>query len=92
MELNVQTFTQAATEWYEKEKESAGGALPSNTLVLRFARWLDDFKFFDAQMQVLAMTAARDVDRKFINLLIQEVGHDKAKELAEKVRDEHASA
>lgn len=52
-------------------------------IVIRFAHWLDKFNTIDMHMELIMMRATQKVDRRFMQALIEEVGVDRAKELAE---------
>lgn len=91
MSTTGKTFKQASAEWWEVEcaRPEYRGMFPSPILVEKFAAWLDEFQFLTPQLQVLAMLSAREVDKEFISALIDEVGKEKATEIARKIHAAH---
>lgn len=58
--------------------------------VIRFAHTLDKFNGFSKDMEILALHKAREIDREFMLALIEEVGSEKGKEIAQRITAGHA--
>lgn len=58
--------------------------------VIRFSHFLDSFNGISKDMEILALYKAREIDREFMLALIEEVGPEKGKEIAQKVTMAHA--
>lgn len=58
--------------------------------VIRFAHALDKFSGFSKDMEILALHKAREIDREFMLALIEEVGPEKGKEIAQRITAGHA--
>jgi len=58
--------------------------------VIRFAHTLDKFNGFSKDMEILALHKAREIDREFMLALIEEVGPEKGKEIAQRITAGHA--
>lgn len=57
--------------------------------VIRFAHHLDAFTTLDTKLEILALREARKIDREFMTEMIEELGLEKAKEIARRVNDKH---
>lgn len=54
-----------------------------------FAKWLDGFQVATKDMQIVALHKSRDIDREYMQLLIDAVGATKATELALLISNRH---
>lgn len=85
------TYKELAIKFYENqtvETLEATSHDPFN-LLLMFAANLDSQNVLTHQLELLAIMQARKIDREFMQLLIDEVGLPKAKEIALKVNQKH---
>lgn len=57
--------------------------------VIRFAHYLDGFNTLTQHLEIMALYKAREIDREFMLLMIDEIGLEKAKELARQVQNGH---
>lgn len=57
--------------------------------VIRFAHHLDSFNTLTQHLEIMALYKAREIDREFMLLMIDEIGLPRAKELARQVQDGH---
>jgi len=57
--------------------------------VIRYAHYLDSFATLDVQLELLALRQARKIDREFMTEMIDELGLEKAKEIARRVNERH---
>ena len=84
------TFKQEAVIYFEKVKEHLGtDGLREKDILTAFAEHLDGFNVFSSQMEILALQAARSVDREFMMLMIEKIGMPEAKRLAKIINDKH---
>lgn len=83
---------QFAAFWddYKKLPENSSmGGMPSPLVAEAFAEYLDGFNTLDMRMELLALHAAREVDREFMLLLIDACGKEKAEACARVVNEKH---
>lgn len=77
----------------EKHDENDNDVIEPSDLVteavIRFAHHLDAFTTLDTRLELLALRQARIIDREFMTDMIDELGLEKAKEIARKVNDRH---
>lgn len=57
--------------------------------MMSFAKYLDSFQTLGSQLEMLAMRAARKVDRELLEEFIKEIGMEKAKDIARRVNARH---
>ncbi len=57
--------------------------------VIRFAHYLDAFNTLDVRLELLALRQMSKIDREFMAEMIDELGLEKAKEIAYKVNSKH---
>lgn len=77
----------------EKHDENDNDVIePSDSVtegVIRFAHHLDSFQTLDMRLELLALRQMNKVDREFMSEMIDELGLEKAKEIALRVNARH---
>ena len=58
--------------------------------IVRFAHYLDGFNTISKDLQIIAMSKAREIDQEFLGMLIDAIGKPKAIELARELHSRHA--
>lgn len=75
---------------YHKEGDKKEPIEIVREAVVRFAHHLDSFATVSMQMELLALRQISKIDREFMSEMIDELGLDKAKEIAKRVNDRRA--
>lgn len=91
----LKAVPEASHLFAEKHDENDNDVIePSDAVtegVIRFAHHLDSFATLDIHMELLAMRQIRLIDREFMQEMIDELGLEKAKEIAQRVNARHGS-
>jgi hypothetical protein len=86
------TYSEMAVEWCAEQDWRVGAdetMYKPIDILSKFAKYLDSMPYLFPHLELLVIKQARKVDREFLTAMMDEIGIDKAKEIAKSLAKKH---